>query len=446
MTKTIRLAMLGLLVYGTASAAPQGPPAPSKTSSAERLIGQLADKNLRIRELAHQALESMGPEILPALRKAQTHADPEVRRRVGQVLVVKEYDAVLKPKRLSLHFRDKTVKEAVAELVKRSGYKIELQNGAAAPKGAEPENQRVQLDLENVTFWEAFDKLCTAAGLVYSDSIDDQGRVFVQTDDSYQPYICRDGLFRAVAQGFQQNRHINLATMPKAGPLGGQINESLHFNFTISGEPRLPLLGLGNVVLTNAEDDLGNSLVPREDDARRSSRYYWYGHYKSRVQRTGCFLALVTREARRVKHLKGFVPVTLLLEEKPGLVAEDLPSAKGKKLKSDKTELDIEEMSEVKGNPGNYRLKFTIRNKGAGGEADYGFYNSVTQRLVLLDAKGNKFQQGGGSWSGNQNSVTADLRFYGSGKENGPPVKLIFYDWVTLQYRMRFEFRDLPLP
>ena len=78
--------------------------------------------------------------------------------------------------------------------------------------------------------------------------------------------------------------------MPKAGPPGGQANDNLHFNFTISGEPRLPLLGLGTVVLTEAVDDLNNSLVPRGEDRNRFGRHYWYGNYKSHVQRTGCAL------------------------------------------------------------------------------------------------------------------------------------------------------------
>ena len=137
------------------------------------------------------------------------------------------------------------------------------------------------------------------------------------------------------------------------------------------------------------------------------------------------------------------MPVTLLLEEKPDLVVDDIRSAKGKKLKSAKAELDIDEVTEEK-NRGGYRIKLSLRNKAPA--TDYGWYNSVTQRLVLLDAKGNKYFQQSGSWSGNQNSVTADFRFGASSNDAGPPIKLVYYDWITLQYRMKFEFRDLPLP
>jgi hypothetical protein len=445
MTKSVRLTWLCLVGCGIAGAAPQDPPATAPVPTADRLIARFADKNLRVRELAHQTLESMGLEALPALRKAQNHKDPEVRRRVGQLLAVQEYNAVLKPKRFTLHLRDKTAKEAVAGLAKQSGYKLEIQNFNAAPipNGAEPEKQRVRLDLDNVTFWEAIDKLCPAAGLVYNDQTGGNGEVYLQFDDSYQPHVCRDGVLRAVAQGFQQNRGINFATMPKAGPLNGQVYDNLHFNFNISGEPRLPLLGLGTVVLTEAVDDLGNSLVPTQEENQRFGRHYWYGHYKSQVQRTGCSLSPVAREARRVKRLRGFVPVTLLMEERPDLVLEDVRSAKNKKLKSARAELDIGDVSEDKGQ-GNWRIKITLRNRTA--NADYGWYNSITQRLVLLDAKGKKYHHGGGSWSGNQNSVTADFRFSPSGNDVGPPVKLIYYDWITIQYRMKFEFRDLPLP
>ena len=59
------------------------PPAqPKPAPTADQLVEQLGDRDFRKRDAAVKRLEALGPAALPALRKAEKHADPEIRRRV----------------------------------------------------------------------------------------------------------------------------------------------------------------------------------------------------------------------------------------------------------------------------------------------------------------------------------------------------------------------------
>ena len=53
---------------------------------------------------------------MPDLRKAKTHADPEVRRRLDDLIPVLEMMATLTPKRVTAKFNKKPVKEILDEI------------------------------------------------------------------------------------------------------------------------------------------------------------------------------------------------------------------------------------------------------------------------------------------------------------------------------------------
>src|SRR5262249_5372901 len=95
-------------------------------SPASVLVDQLGSPDFRIREEASKALISQGATLLPALRKALGHPDFEVRRRVEQVITHVEEAASLAPKQVSLHLRQRPVKEAIAQLSRQTGYQVVL--------------------------------------------------------------------------------------------------------------------------------------------------------------------------------------------------------------------------------------------------------------------------------------------------------------------------------
>lgn len=144
------------------------PPVPATVSDAKHiaeLIQHLGSSKFQERSAAQKELEAIGAAALEQLKKAAQTADLETSKRAGD-LVRKIEDRItnagwLAPKRVRLHVVNVTVQDAVNELAKLSGYRIQVSGDRAKVV-----DKRITLDTGDVTFWEAFDKLCTQAGLV----------------------------------------------------------------------------------------------------------------------------------------------------------------------------------------------------------------------------------------------------------------------------------------
>jgi hypothetical protein len=432
------LAVVGTVAGVQASGAPEG----SKPAlPVERLIEQLGSRDYRLREEANRALVARGAAALPALRKARHHKDAEVRRRVEALLEPLEAALLVAPKRVNLVLNQRTIREAVAELSKLTGYKIEL--WPEPQFNGEREKQPHNFRFVDLPFWEALDEISAAGGLVLQQNygID---HVRLQFQDERVPYVSHHGMFRVVAQGFSHNRNIQFGAIGRPGPAAVQRNDVMNFTFTIAAEPRLPLLGVGAVKITEAIDDQKNSMILSADRQAMFGPVY-YGYNRSYSQQGQANLAGPGRDARTLKTLQGFIPVTLLLEQKPHIVVDDILSAKGKKVKIGKTEIVIDEVGKTPDN--NYQLKMLVRESRKDGDNDYTWANSLQQRIELLDAKGNKYQSFGYGGSFGPSEVNGTFTFGQNGNvQLGPPAKLIYYDWITVQHNVPFEFKDLPLP
>jgi hypothetical protein len=433
------LVVLGSVAGVRASGAPEGA---KPALPVERLIEQLGSRDYRLREEANRALVARGAEALPALRKARNHKDVEVRRRVEALLEPLEAALLVAPKRINLVLNQRTIREAVAELSKQTGYKIEL--WPEPQFNGEREKQRHNFRFVDLPFWEALDEISAAGGLVLQQNYGvDHLRLHFQEEQV--PYVSHSGMFRVTAQGFQHNRNIQFGSIGRQGPGAVQRNDYMNFTFNIAAEPRLPLLGVGAVKITEALDDQKNSLVLSADRQAMFGNYYYYGDNRSFSLQGQANLAGPGRDAHSVKTLQGFIPVTLLLEQKPLIVVDDILKAKGKKVKEGKIEMLIEEAGKTPDN--NYQLKMLVRESRKDSNNDYTWANSLQQRIELLDAKGNKYQSFGYGGSFNPSEVNGTFTFGQNGNAQlGPPVKLIYYDWITVQHHVAFEFKDLPLP
>src|SRR5262249_5215499 len=164
--------------------------------SVEQLIEQLGSKDFKTREAAGQALEARGVEILSALRKAQDHSDPEVRRRLEAMIPTLETISTLSPKLVTLDLVNRPLKDAIQEVAKQTGYKIIYPEGQVNPRG---EKLLYTFQMKQATFWEALDKICDASGLQLQHGYgDDQFRLYFQ--DYHAPYVYRTDPFRLVAE------------------------------------------------------------------------------------------------------------------------------------------------------------------------------------------------------------------------------------------------------
>lgn len=447
------LALIGvsaclLLALAEGASDPQAPP------SAERLIEQLGSPDFKARDEANRALAARGVEVLPALRKARDHQDPEVRRRLEEMIPALEAIATLGPRRVTLDLVNKPLKEAIEAVSKQTGYKINFPDGQVNPRG---EKLVYTFQMKNVTFWEAIDRICDVSGLYMQPGYGEEPfRLYFQ--DSHTPFVHRSGPFRVVADGFHYNRSVRFGQIPRnVGQPSGQNSESMSFSFYIMAEPKLPILGMGEVKLTDVRDELGNSMVLVRPGANGietgGRRFYRYGGgYRQFQYHAQAQLAWPVKAARQVQVLKGIAPVTVLAEQRAAIVIDKVLEAKGKKFKAGSIELHIEEVKATGGaGAANkaYDIKMTLRDSSRDQlSGDYSWMDSLNQRLELRDAKGNKFVSRGNNWDNTSpSSVHGTWMFGESGNVKlGAAEQLVFYNWITMDHELTFEFRDLPLP
>jgi hypothetical protein len=130
----------------------------------ERLVRQLGASKFADRERAQRELRAIGVPALDALKNA-SRDDGEKGRRARELVVELQQkaliDQVLAPKNVRLNLKDTPVIDAVDELVRQSGYNIQIQGEVAGLA-----KRKVTLDTGVTTFWQAFDQLCDKAGLV----------------------------------------------------------------------------------------------------------------------------------------------------------------------------------------------------------------------------------------------------------------------------------------
>lgn len=421
---------LGTTVLVRGDDAPK-PPAPS----VEQWIEQLGDKEFQKREAALKALQALGAQALPALVKARNHPDAEVRKRLAELIPALETAVALAPKLVTLQVEKKTLRQVIDELTKQTGYKIDL--------AAANEQQTFDYQFNKIPFWEALDRICADAGLtiypVYGES-----RVQLTASTSHAPYVYRDGLFRFVANSFNHHRAVNFGSVPRNAGIP-QRTDNLTFNFTVFVEPKLPLVSLGEVQIAEALDENKSSMLPAAGDPNspRGVRRSYYGGGRAYSLEASIALGRPSDKAQMLKQLKGIVPVTLLIEQKPETVTDNVLASKGKKVTVGTTTFQIEDISEQANKQIQLKIAVTEENSGGGFE----WTNTLTGRLELQDEEGKKFQAYSTGWSGggNQNHVVLTMTLRPPAN-NAKASKLVFNTWKTMQHQVKFEFKDLPLP
>jgi hypothetical protein len=425
------------------SAAADTPPGPSRPGLPQ-LIQALADRDVHIRDAASKALSKVGVEALPELQKARSNADPEVRRRLDELIPPLARRLALAPKLITLHMIDRPIRDILAELTRQTGYKI----------GSWPEEQPnkdpnvYSFHLDNVPFWQAMDQICEAGGLVLQQGYgDDTLRVYAQ--DSYVPFTSYNGAFRIVATGFTYNRYNQFGQLPRNGILTQQgiQRDNLQLTVMIAVEPKLPMLRAGQIRILEAEDDEHHSMVAGSQSNANdpfNRRYYYGGSFRSFLHSSQAPLVLSSKTAQSVRKLRGVIPVTIVSEQKQTIVTDRLLTSKGKKFKAGGASFHIEEVSELPGKQ--YQLRISVTEDGKTSNNDGSLMQSIQQRLQVQDDKGIAHQFNLMSVNANGNSSQFTFMLQPQPGNVGNPNRLVYLAWETLEHEVEFEFHDLPLP
>jgi hypothetical protein len=426
-------------LWGNDAAPPAGKP---KKEDIEKTIQALGAESFKVRATAAKALERFGPEVLPFLKEAfRKSDDPEVRRRIEDMLPGMEHAAALSPTRINLSFKDRPVKDVLAELSKQSGYKFDL-----SPQGDQREKKLVTLEVKDAPFWRALDRVCEVCGVYFQEGWygGEQASIRLEYGEVSSGFVCFDGPFRVSARGFNYQRNVDFMNGPRRGPQGAapqlvQRSEFLSMNISISVEPKLPLLGVNQASITEALDENDQSMIPPNQGQTHYSYYHGYRSFTHQVQAQ----LTPSKEGKKIKSLKGTIPVTAISAQREKLVIDKILDVKNKTFKAGSTSVTIESVNRM---GEELEIKLNVTEGADKGGPNNMRINTLNQRFGLFDEKGTKYYGYFSRWTNQGNSGGGTMRFHANGQNVGEPVRLVLYEWTTVSHAVPFEFKDLPLP
>lgn len=452
-----QLVLMGALVLG---AAPDDPAA---------LVTRLGAPRYADRQAAARALEALGVRALPALRNARQSPDAEVRVRAAELIGRIEAERLVRPTVVRLDFTDTPLPAVVAALSERTGI----------PIGLVPENspiwqaRKVTLQAsEPVTFWQALDRLCAAAGLRHTIAQDGvlPGRdAVVQLFAGGPPgdlVADASGPFRITVEGihYHLDRRFGGAgqpvrALPAGGGIGrqddGSISRQFFLDLQVVAEPRMILSQSGPLKLTEAIDDQGNNLLPPvSSDAVIRSAGYFGGGFSTTTLQMQAHMTYPDRPGATIKRLRGTIPVVIAARKDDPLIIP-LGQAKGRTYQTESVELTIHDIQDDPNHPRS-TIELSLRPLGPEGESLGGggigaellalrAPNMPQSQIEILDAQGRPYRQWFPSSTRlDQQEAHMTLTLMSDG-EVGPPAQLRFYDLNRASAEVTFEFEDIPM-
>ncbi len=422
------------------------------TRTVEILVQDLGNRKYRTREHAQKKLAKYDTEVLSILLQARKKTkDLEVIRRLDELIPNLERSALLKPTLVTLHVDKKPFRDVLAALSKETGYGIDMDNNA--------NNGVFTFHFDKKPFWEVLDKVSKEAKLSiypyhYYGSSSDRIRL-VSYGNPPGPHVRYQGSFRFVPTGFNYQRNINFTGSYYNKEGTQQRSESLTLSFTINAELKLPFLQVGQAVVKAGFDEKKRSMAPKVNTT--TSMYYdrsmhsEFGNgQRSFTHSLSVNLTRPSRDSKTAKFIQGEIPVLLLSKQTPEIVIDNIINVKKRKFQGRRTTIDIDQVTAGNnwGNGMMYTIQMSVKEDSNAPNNDYAWANSLQNRLELMDAKGNKY------WVWNSNLWNRGARFANGsimfrppdGVQIGPPVKLVYNQWTSMQHTLKFEFKDLPLP
>jgi WD40 repeat protein len=419
--------------------------------------------NVQTRAAAARALEEVGPPALKAL--AQVARDPKGKaaQPARQIMDRIAIAQALAPTRIGLKLKNAPVAQAVEALAKQAGIPLHYR---PQPRRFDAPVKKITLALDGVSFWEALDRLCQNAGLVYQLSYGRNGNVLQLTEGKpvSRTRVAYLGPLRLQAESLTYQRSLGLGTK-------GALSETLNLTLSQIGEPANALGSTFAPRVVEARDAAGQSLpIPsplRPGFITPSRPGLWnFLHQLS--------LPVPSQRGGRLKDLKGVLPVQVLVRRQDLVTTTALARARGKTFHGTSgIRLTIQN---VQDQFGQFFADVTIT-----GPANWA-YDYNLQNFELVDAQGRR-QRSLGHWLNQQPgrevrpndlaglgaspwvsfpanlpwSALACMEWRGSRQWTGrvyfasssapaPAAKLVFFSFQRLQTELPFEFHDLPLP
>lgn len=369
------------------------------------------------------------------------------------LLLVALADDPTRPSMVALDFKDLPLSEIVRRIGDRSGNALVLHYAG----GNEDDARRFTLESpEAVPFWDAVDRVCEAAKLKHElNEAGPFGRrgsnVALQgpSDGGRSPGVY-SGPFRFGRFAIQSDYDRNFVTPPRT-PYSAR-HGPCHAEFTVLFEPRLIAIRTGPLAKLEATDDRGRSILdpewnPPKDDSPPPQGYN-LGSYSYAVD-----VSLLRPEGadRRLKLLRGVMPVEVGVVPKEPALSIPLAGSSGKTFSVGDVKLTIEEFLPKPG--GATSLKVVAKIEGPRGDPAkwpkgvvWARSTALHRQIEVVDANGRAVQTAGGTSSAGD-ELKLDFQFSNPQAGAGAaPSQLRVYAPNWVQWEVPFEFSDMPLP
>lgn len=188
------------------------------------LLRQLEANSLEERDAAEKKLVELGVGILPHLPPVTSRTSGEMKirlQRIRQSLQQTDAEAFFESSTVTLKGKF-TLDEVFSEILDQTGNEIEIQG--------EGESTSIELECEDIEFWEAIDQIAQQANLrIASFATTNNALVFSRRDDSASSIAAySNGPFR-----------VDVVSTRVSQPLGYSSPGLLELSYNVSWEPRL---------------------------------------------------------------------------------------------------------------------------------------------------------------------------------------------------------------
>jgi hypothetical protein len=415
---------LGLLAD---AAAPATQPSEADGREIAALIERLGDDDWNTREQAEEEIVLFGELALPQLQEQiDSGTDPEVRSRASSAVHRIEQNRLAGPSIITLRMTDAHPRDVFQELGRQAGTHFEVQ-----PSNLwDTLDQEITVELTRVPFWEAMKHVCAQANVFPRHWGSEQHIVLGQGQANWAdgPGFVH-GPFMVTASRITRSHSIDLAQTP-------QRRDDFTIQLTIMAEPKLRVLQSHPLVLEEAVDEHGRSLVPpAERHTHVSSHPHW------RINASGRMAYPQEPAPMRLVRLRGSMRFVLQTQSQTLEVRDVLQAEES----THETAIGRIVIHPVSSSEHNTEVRATLHREGRSQEM-WERANTLHRSARLLDAEDRPLPTGGGGWGGGNDQYELRWHFH-SRDEVGPPVRFVLEIPTQVQeIDVPVEFDDLPIP
>ncbi len=280
------------------------------TPPTKELIATLGTGDFQDRERATRQLLAQGVALIPELKEALAESsNPEATERLESLIHRIRVKQLFEPTRITLKLESATPRITFQELARVSGYQLPI-----------PDDTKVKdlmsLDVWEKPFWEVVRTINHQSG------IENYANNQKLDTDSVTPFVEVDGPFRITLESIHMCC-TNQFSRPKNGTFRHDLDQFV--SIRLESEPKLQMLGLSQIKLTRAVDNLGNNLLGTsdpEDEWQHSNRHTSLFLTHSEYFEVG--VNRKDRTATEIVDLKGVAKVVVVREIRTDITVEKL--------------------------------------------------------------------------------------------------------------------------